>query len=980
MSPEGESACRLDPFNAINDMTQPSPFSPSDTFVRRHISPTENDIASMIETVGVSSLDELINQTIPADIRLKGELNLGRERGEQGLLDELRGVAEKNEVMTSHIGMGYHSCITPPVILRNVLENPAWYTQYTPYQAEISQGRLEALLIFQKMVTDLTGMELSNASLLDEGTAAAEAMGMCHAIARSKRPRFVASDRCHPQTLAVLATRAETLGIELCVGDIESEDLSDVSGVLVQYPDTYGRCDDHAATAQRAHDAGALLVVAADLLALCLLRSPGEFGADIVVGSAQRFGVPMGYGGPHAAFLATNEKYKRQIPGRIVGLSRDSQGEPALRMALQTREQHIRRDKATSNICTAQVLLAVMAAFYGVYHGPEGLRTIATRVHGLTEALRDGLRALGHEVDDGVVFDTLRVNPKGGADSVHKLGRERGVNFREIDSKTLGISLDETTRLEDLAVIFAAFGGGGTDLDALCKEVSFEYPAPHARQSSYLTHPNFTSYHSEHEMLRFLNRLVSRDLSLTTSMISLGSCTMKLNATTEMIPVTWPEFGALHPYSPVSQAAGYAELLSSLESMLCEITGFSAVSLQPNAGSQGEYAGMLAIHAWHKSREDSQRDVCLIPTSAHGTNPASAVMAGMRVVPVKCDEEGNIDIEDLEARAQQHSEQLAAIMITYPSTHGVFEVEVKRICEIVHTHGGQVYMDGANMNAQVGLCRPGDIGADVCHLNLHKTFCIPHGGGGPGMGPIGVAAHLAPFLPAHPLIGATGGQPGAVSAAPFGSASILPISWMYIALMGAKGLRKATEIAILNANYMATRLEEHYPVLFRGAQGRCAHEFILDIRPFEKSAHIGAEDIAKRLIDYGFHAPTMSFPVAGTLMIEPTESESKAEIDRFCDAMISIREEIRAVEEGHLPAEDNPLVNAPHTAGAVTADEWSHPYTREQAAWPAPWSRAHKFWPYVGRIDNGYGDKHLICSCPSVEELAEEPAPELALA
>ena len=972
-------ACGPEPFNAINAMTQPSPLSPSDTFVRRHIGPSDDDITSMIETVGVSSLDELIDQTLPADIRLKRELDLGRERGEQGLLDELRGIAEKNEVMTSHIGMGYYSCITPPVILRNVLENPAWYTQYTPYQAEISQGRLEALLIFQTMVTDLTGMEISNASLLDEATAAAEAMNMCHGIARSKRPRFVASDRCHPQTLAVLATRAETLGIDLCIGDPSTEDLSDVSGVLVQYPDTYGRCDDHASTAQRAHDAGALMVVASDLLALCLLRSPGEFGADIVVGSAQRFGVPMGYGGPHAAFLATRDKYKRQIPGRIVGLSRDSHGEPALRMALQTREQHIRRDKATSNICTAQVLLAVMAAFYGVYHGPEGLRAIATRVHGLTEALRTGLRALGHEVEDGVIFDTLCVRPTGGASSIHKLGRERGVNFREIDSKTLGISLDETTRLEDLAVIFAAFGGGDTDLDSLCEETSLEYSAPYARESSYLTHSNFTSYHSEHEMLRFLNRLASRDLSLTTSMIPLGSCTMKLNATTEMIPVTWPEFGALHPYSPASQAAGYAELLTSLESMLCEITGFSAVSLQPNAGSQGEYAGMLAIQAWHKSRGDSARDICLIPTSAHGTNPASAVMAGMRVVAVKCDEEGNIDLEDLEARATQHADQLAAIMITYPSTHGVFEVEVKRICELVHAHGGQIYMDGANMNAQVGLCRPGDIGADVCHLNLHKTFCIPHGGGGPGMGPIGVASHLAPFLPAHPLTGGTEGQPGAVSAAPFGSASILPISWMYIALMGARGLRKATEVAILNANYMARRLEDHYPVLFRGAQGRCAHEFILDIRPFEKSAHIGAEDIAKRLIDYGFHAPTMSFPVAGTLMIEPTESESKSELDRFCDAMIGIREEIRAVEEGLLPDDDNPLVNAPHTASAVTADEWSHAYSREQAAWPAPWSREHKFWPYVGRIDNGYGDKHLICSCPSVEELAEEPAPELAL-
>ena len=978
--PEGESARGPEPFTALHTMAQHSPFSPSDTFVRRHIGPTDADISSMLTVVGASTLDELIDQTLPADIRLGRELNLGRERGERGLLDELSGVAKKNEVMTSYIGMGYYPCITPPVVLRNVLENPAWYTQYTPYQAEISQGRLEALLIFQTMVADLTGMELSNASLLDEGTAAAEAMGMCHSIARGKRPRFVASDRCHPQTLTVLATRAETLGIELCVCDVNDAELGEAAGVLVQYPDTFGRCDDHAATAQRAHDAGALLVVATDLLALCLLRPPGEFGADIVVGSAQRFGVPMGYGGPHAAFLSTSEKLKRQIPGRIVGLSRDSHGGPALRMALQTREQHIRRDKATSNICTAQVLLAVMAAFYGVYHGPEGLRTIARRVHGMAEVLREGLRALGHEVADGAIFDTLCVRPTGGADKAHRLGLERSMNFRVIDSETLGISLSETTRLEDLAMILAVFGGGETDLEALCAEASMELPTPHARESAFLTHPNFTSYHSEHEMLRFLNRLVSRDLSLTTSMISLGSCTMKLNATTEMIPVTWPEFGALHPFSPADQAVGYAELLSSLESMLCEITGFAAVSLQPNAGSQGEYAGMLAIHAWHQSRGDSDRDVCLIPTSAHGTNPASAVMAGMRVVAVKCDEDGNIDLEDLEARATEHADKLAAIMITYPSTHGVFEVEVKRICELVHAHGGQVYMDGANMNAQVGLCRPGDFGADVCHLNLHKTFCIPHGGGGPGMGPIGVAAHLADFLPSHPLTGGADGQPGAVSAAPFGSASILPISWMYIALMGARGLRLATEIAILNANYMTARLEEHYPILYRGANGRCAHEFILDIRPFEKSARIGAEDIAKRLIDYGFHAPTMSFPVVGTLMIEPTESESKAELDRFCDAMVEIRQEIQSIEDGRLPIDDNPLVNAPHTAAAVTAEAWDHPYSREQAAWPAPWSREHKFWPYVGRVDNGYGDKHLICSCPTVEELAEEPAPELALA
>ena len=976
----GARARGPEPFTALHTMSQNSPLSPSDTFVRRHLGPTPEDITSMLEVVGAGSLDELVDETLPPDIRLGRELDLGRERGEHGLLEELRAIAKKNQVMTSYIGMGYSPCITPPVILRNVLENPAWYTQYTPYQAEISQGRLEALLMFQTMVSDLTGMELANASLLDEATAAAEAMGMCHSIARGKRARFIASERCHPQTLAVLETRAATLGIELEVCDIDSADFTDASGVLVQYPDTFGRaCGDHQATADKIHGAGGLFVVATDLLALCLLRAPSELGADIAVGSAQRFGVPMGYGGPHAAFLSTSEKYKRQIPGRIVGLSRDSNGSPALRMALQTREQHIRRDKATSNICTAQVLLAIMAAFYAVYHGPEGLRAIATRVHGLTEALRVGLRALGHEVDDGVVFDTLCVRPSGGTESFHKLARSRGMNLREVDAESLCISLDETTRAEDLCSILAVFGGGEVDVEALCAEAPTEHPAPYARQSSYLTHPNFTSYHSEHEMLRLLTRLVSRDLSLTTSMISLGSCTMKLNATTEMIPVTWPEFGGVHPFAPTEQAAGYKELTEGLEAMLCEITGFEAISLQPNAGSQGEYAGMLAIHAWHQSRGDADRDVCLIPTSAHGTNPASAVMAGMRVVAVKCDEGGNVDLEDLEARASEHADRLSAIMITYPSTHGVFEVEVKRICEIVHAHGGQVYMDGANMNAQVGLCRPRDIGADVCHLNLHKTFSIPHGGGGPGMGPIGVAEHLADFLPAHPLCGGEGHQPGAVSAAPFGSASVLPISWAYIMLMGAEGLRHATEVAILNANYMAARLEDHYPVLYRGANGRCAHEFILDIRPFERSAHIGAEDVAKRLIDYGFHAPTMSFPVPGTLMIEPTESESKAELDRFCDAMIGIRGEIRAVEEGRLPAEDNPLVNAPHTAGVVTADAWDRPYSREEAAWPATWTRVHKFWPYVGRVDNGYGDKHLICSCPSVEELAEEPNPEPAL-
>ncbi len=935
----------------------------------------------MLDVLELGSVEELVSETIPAGIRAKAPLDLGPERGEHELLRELAGVASKNEVYRSYIGMGYHGTIVPAVIQRNVLENPGWYTQYTPYQAEISQGRLEALLDFQTMVSDLTGLPLSNASLLDEATAAAEAMHMCHAVARGKRSGFFVSDQCHPQTIDVIATRAHYAGIEIVKGDWETFDFeaNPVCGALVQYPTSEGRVVDYVEFAERAHAAKALLVVAADLLSLALLRPPGEFGADVAIGSSQRFGVPMGYGGPHAAFLATREEHKRLIPGRIIGVSRDAGGKPALRMAMQTREQHIRRDKATSNICTAQVLLAIMAGMYGVYHGPEGLRAIATRVHGMTELLARAARDLGVDVADGPVFDTLRFDVAS-AEEVHRRADSRRINLRPLTDTSVGVALDETVELADLRDVLWALAGEaaeGIDLEALATQVHTSPPEPHARRSDYLEHEVFNRYHPEHEMLRYLQRLQARDLSLTTSMIALGSCTMKLNATTEMLPVTWREFAHMHPFAPVEQAAGYRELFERLESDLCEITGFDAVSLQPNAGSQGEYTGLLVIRAWHEARGESHRDVCLIPVSAHGTNPASAVMAGMKVVAVACDAQGNVDLSDLEAKAEKHAGDLAALMVTYPSTHGVFEKEIERICEVVHAHGGQVYMDGANMNAQVGLCRPGDYGADVCHLNLHKTFCIPHGGGGPGMGPIGVAKHLAPFLPGHSLVKVGGDQSvGAIAAAPWGSPSILTISFVYIELMGGEGLKHATEIAILNANYMARRLAESYPVLYTGARGRVGHEFILDFRPFEKTADITVEDVAKRLMDYGFHAPTMSFPVAGTMMIEPTESETKAELDRLCDALISIREEIRAVEEGRLPHGDNPLENAPHTAEAIASDDWSHPYSREQAAFPAPWVREHKYWPPVARVDNGWGDKNLLCTCPPVEAYVDDPVVE----
>jgi glycine dehydrogenase len=949
----------------------PPILEPSDEFPPRHIGPDPQEIAHMLAVIDAASLDELIDQTVPESIRRRAALNLPAALGEFDLVARLRAIASKNQVHRSFIGLGYHGCITPPVIQRNILENPAWYTQYTPYQAEIAQGRLEALINFQTMVADMTGLPLANASLLDEATAAAEAMAMCRALAEDGRKKFLVAEGVHPQTIAVIGTRAEPLGIDVVVGPVGAIE-SDVFGVLLQYPTTDGRIEDHRAIIERAHAAGAKVAVATDLLALALLVPPGELGADVAVGSSQRFGVPLGFGGPHAAFLSTREENRRHMPGRIIGVSRDAHGRPAYRLSLQTREQHIRRDKATSNICTAQVLLAVMASMYAVYHGPEGIERIARRVRGWTEVLAAGLEKMGVAVRGGVRFDTLRIDLDGAARArVLAEAAARRMNLR-VYADGLGVTLDETTRAVDVADLLAAFAPPGAEVaapsaDELTRVASAEVPAPFRRQSAYLTHVVFHMHRSEHEMLRYIHRLAARDLSLTTSMIPLGSCTMKLNATTEMLPVTWPELAAIHPFAPSEQAAGYDILCHELESWLAEITGFAAVSLQPNAGAQGEYAGLLVIRAYQKELGQGHRDVCLIPTSAHGTNPASAVMAGMRVVVVQCDKQGNIDVGDLEAKAREHAERLACVMITYPSTHGVFESGIRQICQIVHQHGGQVYMDGANMNAQVGLCRPGDFGADVCHINLHKTFCIPHGGGGPGMGPIAVAGHLGPYLPRHPLGGGEGHQIGPVSAAPWGSASILPISWAYIAMMGPDGLKRASEVAILNANYIAARLGKAYPVLYSGARGRVAHELILDLRPLKKSAGIEVDDVAKRLMDYGFHAPTMSFPVPGTLMVEPTESEPLGELDRFCDAMLRIREEIRAVEEGRIDRLDNPLKNAPHTARDLCEGEWTHPYSRAEAAFPAPWVREHKFWPPVARIDNAFGDRNLMCTCPPLQ-------------
>ncbi len=941
------------------------------TFAKRHIGPGTNEVAEMLKVIGVESLDKLIGETVPKPIRLNGMLDLPAPKEEDEALRALRDILSKNRIYRSFIGMGYSDCITPPVIQRNILENPGWYTAYTPYQAEIAQGRLEALLNFQTMIRDLTGMEIANASLLDEGTAAAEAVTMCHTLHGKGKTVFVSSG-CHPQTIEIIRTRAEPLGIRTLVQEHHSFVPDEGTFALVlQYPATDGRIEDYVSQIEKAHAKGVMVIVAADLLSLTLLRPPGEFGADVVVGSSQRFGVPFGFGGPHAAFFATRDAFKRSMPGRLVGVSHDSQGRPALRLSLQTREQHIRREKATSNICTAQVLLAVMASMYAVYHGPEGLRNMARRIQGLARVLAGALKQAGLKVVHSDFFDTLRVELVGQrSEDVIQAGWARQVNLRMLDERSVGISLDETTTEEDVRLLVQLLSGKTPgELPALDLD---NVPKAFRRESPFLTHPVFNTHHTETEMLRYIRRLESRDLSLTTSMIPLGSCTMKLNATSEMLPVTWPEVSRIHPFSPPEQREGYRSLFEQLERWLAEITGFHGVSLQPNAGSQGEYAGLLVIRRYHQSRGDEDRNVCLIPQSAHGTNPASAVMAGFRVVPVAC-REGEIDLDDLRAKAKLHSKELGAFMVTYPSTHGVFEDTIREVCEIVHAAGGQVYMDGANMNAQVGLCRPGDMGADVCHLNLHKTFCIPHGGGGPGVGPIGVAAHLAPFLPGHPVVDVGGERGiGAVSAAPWGSASILTISWMYIAMMGAAGLTEATKAAILNANYIVGKLESLYPVLFKGRMGRVAHECILDLRGFKARAGIEVEDVAKRLMDYGFHAPTISWPVAGTMMVEPTESESKEELDRFCDAMISIHKEIMDIEGGKMDRLDNPLKNAPHTARMVTADEWRHAYSREVAAFPASWTREHKFWPAVGRIDSVYGDRNLICSCPPVDEFGSE--------
>ncbi len=945
---------------------------PTDRFVDRHIGPRDEDIAHMLHVLGVDSLAKLIKQTIPAQIQLPGKLKLDSPRSESEILAELRSIAAQNKIYRSFIGMGYSDTLTPPVVLRNIFENPGWYTQYTPYQAEIAQGRLEALLNFQTMIMDLTGMEIANASMLDEGTAAAEAMTLAlrHRPRRSTANTFFVSELCHPQTIAIVQTRAEPLGINVVVGDHASYDFDDCFGALLQYPATTGDVFDYEPFVKTAHENEALVVVAADLLALVLLRAPGEFGADVVVGNSQRFGVPLGYGGPHAAYMATREQYKRQMPGRLVGVSIDAQGNPAMRLAMQTREQHIRREKATSNICTAQVLLAIMASMYAVYHGPTGLRKIARRVQLLTAVLHKGLSQLGYTINEHPIFDTITVSggPKT-QDEIQEAALVKEINLRYFEDGRTGISLDEITETYELEHLLTIFGAnpGQFDVYAMADDANLAYPETHARTSDFLTHPVFNSFHSETEMMRYINRLEARDLSLTHSMIPLGSCTMKLNATAEMLPVMWPKFGTLHPFVPQDQAAGYKMLFRRLERWLAEITGFAAISLQPNSGAQGEYTGMLVIRAYHLSRGDAQRTVCLIPSSAHGTNPASAVMAGMDVVVVQCDDNGNIDVDDLRAKAEKHSENLAAVMITYPSTHGVFEAEIEEMCQIVHENGGQVYMDGANMNAQVGLTSPGKIGADVCHLNLHKTFTIPHGGGGPGMGPIGVAAHLEPFLPGHPVVEGVGGVQaiGPVSAAPWGSASILPIPYAYIAMMGDDGLKKATEVAILNANYIAQRLDPHFPVLYKGKNGRVAHECIIDLRPLKE--FVAVDDVAKRLMDYGFHAPTMSFPVPGTLMIEPTESESLVELDRFCDAMIQIRQEIAEIEAGKVAHEDSVLAHAPHTASMIASEVWERPYSRETAAFPTEWVRNSKFWPAVARIDNVYGDRNLVCACLPIE-------------
>lgn len=956
----------VQPRPSFDDLTQ------QDEFIGRHIGPDATEKAAMLDTLGVTSIDELIKQVVPEAILADEPLALEESRSEQAVLEKLRAIASQNKVAKSYIGMGYYNCHTPTVILRNILQNPAWYTSYTPYQPEISQGRLEALLNFQTMVAELTGLEIANASLLDEATAAAEAMAFCLKTSKSRSRTFFVSQHCHPQTVQVLQTRAQPLGIQVVVGDHQRDlDGLEIFGLLLQYPASTGEISDLSEAVAKAHGQKALAVVASDLLSLALLKPPAEFDADVVVGSSQRFGVPLGYGGPHAAFFATKDAYKRAIPGRLVGVSIDSRGDKAYRLALQTREQHIRREKATSNICTAQALLAIMASMYGVYHGPQGLKTIAQRVHRLTAILAQGLQRLDFQVPTAAFFDTITVKTGSHTQAIHQAAHVQGINLRAVDGETVGISLDETTTREDVEILWRVFAESGkvafAELDSTTEDA---IPNHLSRAEPCLKHPIFSSYHSETEILRYIRSLSDKDLALDRTMIPLGSCTMKLNATTEMIPVTWETFSGIHPFAPLEQAQGYQQLITDLEGWLCACTGYDAVSLQPNAGAQGEYAGLLAIRGYHESRGESHRDVCLIPNSAHGTNPASAQMAGLKVVVVACDEAGNVDVEDLRGKAAQYGDHLAALMVTYPSTHGVFEETIMEVCHIVHEFGAQVYIDGANLNALVGLTSPAHIGGDVSHMNLHKTFCIPHGGGGPGVGPIGVKAHLAPFLPGHGVM-QTEASPqvtGPVSATPWGSAGILPISWAYIALMGRIGLKEATSVAILNANYIAKRLAPHYPILYTGLNGRVAHECIIDLRPIKDSTGISVDDVAKRLIDYGFHAPTMSFPVPGTLMIEPTESESKQELDRFCEAMISIRGEIQAIASGALDLNDNPLVNAPHTTATLVDEPWSHPYSREQAVFPSAAVKIHKYWPPVGRIDNVHGDRNLICSCPPLSE------------
>jgi len=968
-----------------------------DLFVNRHLGPRVEELKSMLKIVGYGSIDALIKDVVPERIRDIQPLKFDQAWTEFDVLNKLKKIASKNDLYRSFIGMGYYNCITPLVIQRNILENPSWYTAYTPYQAEVAQGRLEALLNFQTMIIDLTGLPIANASLLDEGTAAAEAMAMCLSVAKLDVNRiFFVSETCHPQTIEVVRTRAEPLDIELIISDHQTITFDQtILGAIVQYPTTDGVVHDYGEFAEKVHAASGLLVVAADLLSLALLKPPGEFDADIAVGSTQRFGVPMGYGGPHAAYFSTKEKFKRKAPGRIVGLSQDTEGSPAIRLALQTREQHIRREKATSNICTAQVLLAVMASMYAIYHGPEGIRHIAKRIHALTHLLREGLKLLNYSLSADHFFDTISIN-LGSVDlnSLLSVAQQKKINLRIFNSDRVGISLDETASVQDVQDLLQVFSINqelSFDFDRLTDGIIESYPSDFGklqRESSYLTHPVFNTYHSETEMLRYIHQLQEKDLSLANSMIPLGSCTMKLNATAEMVPVTWPEFSQLHPFAPIEQTEGYQLLFDQLETWLSHITGFDGVSLQPNAGSQGEYAGLLVIRQYHRSRGEGHRNVCLIPKSAHGTNPASAVMAGMHVIVVDCDTEGNVDLTDLQRKSQEYKQNLAAMMITYPSTHGVFEEGISEICQIIHQHGGQVYMDGANLNAMIGLCRPGDFGPDVCHLNLHKTFCIPHGGGGPGMGPIAVNEHLIPFLPTHPIVSKQKDSYtiehtltydlqeadgiGPVSSAPWGSANILPISWAYIAMMGSDGLKQATEIAILNANYIAKCLDPYYSVVYKGQHGLVAHECIIDLRNFKKTSGIDVSDVAKRLMDYGFHAPTVSWPIPGTMMIEPTESESKAELDRFCDAMIEIRKEIADIENGESDRNDNVLKNAPHTALQVTTTEWLHPYSRQKAAFPMPWISNRKYWPPVARINEAYGDRNLVCACPPLDSYSSE--------